>query len=219
MSGGVKWNIFARELENILTAHGSRIGKLNDIQTIALHPQAVSRLQASLAHPTSFVLINPDDLDRIIKEFTLSDAEQLRLRAAVLATAVERVLMDRIDPDTALMAADGVFHILLTALRERPDLAKTLRGSPLLSAADQVDAVSLEAAFDALDQAMIDLHLACQSPVETQPQMAFQALQGFEAATVLFGRCSAADQLTDEWQYGRSEAQRGSDRARALYHA
>ncbi len=216
---GAKWNIFARELEHILEEHGSRIGKLNDNPAIGLHPQAVSRLQTSLAHPKPLVIINPEDLDRIILVYDMNDTEQLRLRAAVLATAVERVLMDRIDPDTALMAADGVFHILLTALKTRPDLAKALRNSPFLAAASltvPADVVSLDVAFDALDQAMMDLHLARQSPVAVQAHMAAHALQEFEAVLEAFGRCSADDRMTGEWAYGRNEASRGCDQARAL---
>jgi hypothetical protein len=37
-----RWNLFARELEDILEEHGLRLGHLND--RAGLHPQKVSRL-------------------------------------------------------------------------------------------------------------------------------------------------------------------------------
>src|SRR5215472_5210669 len=93
----VRWNIFARELENILRSHDLRLGQLDD-RGIVLHPQKVWRLQQSLLSPTHFPILNPEELERLVAYLNLSKAEQDRLHAAIVATGVERTLMDRIQP-------------------------------------------------------------------------------------------------------------------------
>ena len=48
--------------------------------------------------------------------FDLATDELACLRAALLATAVERLLMDRVETHTALQAADEAFQALLKAI-------------------------------------------------------------------------------------------------------
>ena len=117
---GECYNIFVRELEAILRAHGLKLGHLTTRAEI--HPEIVNRLKRSLkcsqASPR-FHLINPSDLEKVITTFQLTSNEQLRLRAAILATAVEKMLIDRIGPVNAFAAAEEVFPILLAALHAR----------------------------------------------------------------------------------------------------
>ncbi len=121
-SESIQWNIFARELEAVLKARKLGLGHLDD-RAVVLHPEKVRRLQHSLKTPAHFPVLNPDELDRLNAIMTLSDDERSRLRAALIATAAERALMDRLEPQTALMASNDVFEICLAAMHDQPALA------------------------------------------------------------------------------------------------
>jgi hypothetical protein len=109
-----RWNLFARELEDILKDRNLRLGHLDD--RAGINREKVRRLQQSLLTPKSFPVLNPDEIDLIAEEFALSDEERVRLRAAVLATAIERMLMNRIDQDNALLASEQTLTILRASL-------------------------------------------------------------------------------------------------------
>src|SRR5205085_11306335 len=94
-----RWNLFARELEDILVARNLGLGLLDNRASI--HREKVRRLLRSLVQPKSFPVLNADELKQVISAFGLTGEEELRLRAAMLATAIERMLMDRIDQDDA----------------------------------------------------------------------------------------------------------------------
>ena len=46
----------------------------------------------------------PAELERVYDVFDFTPEERLRVRAAILATAIEKMLMDRINADDALIA-------------------------------------------------------------------------------------------------------------------
>lgn len=112
-----RWNLFARVLQDVLAAHGCRLGQVS--ARTSIHPAKLARLQASLdqLHPKRFPLLPRQDIDEIIRAFHLSSEEQLQLRAAVLATAAERVLMNSLDPENALLAAEQFFAATVDELR------------------------------------------------------------------------------------------------------
>ncbi len=210
------WNIFARELAAVLELHGARIGQLNDHPKICLHPMMVSRLLKSLSTPKPLVLLNPEDLDLVIKEYGLTSDQQYRLKVAVLATAVERVLMDRVDPDTALMAANEVFHILEESLKTS---SIAFRGgkNPFLTAPPSTPAANgMEAALELYDQAVQDLYLAQQTPPDLRPSSSQKALQSFALAMESFERCPASEKQTGDWAFWYHETERGREQAQAL---
>ena len=99
-----RWNLFARELEDILTNHSLRLGQLDD--RAGIHREKVRRLQKSLKVPKSFPTLNPSEMDVVIESCFLTENEVFRLRAAIIATSVEAMLMDRINQDDALKAAE-----------------------------------------------------------------------------------------------------------------
>jgi hypothetical protein len=111
-----RWNIFARELEDILRARGMQLSYL--YRVVGIHAEKVRRLQRSLASPKSFVMLNPDEIELLVENLHLMPEELQRLRAAILATAVERTLIDRIDQDTALKAAELLYPMLLDSLKK-----------------------------------------------------------------------------------------------------
>ena len=107
------WNIFARELRDILANHDARLGQLNDRANI--HPQKVARLQHSLSVPR-FNVLTPDELERVSLVFNFTPDEVLRLRAAILTTAIEEMLMSRINHLDAYLAANQILPIMYASL-------------------------------------------------------------------------------------------------------
>lgn len=89
-----RWNIFARELADILARRGLRLGHLDD--RAGIHREKVCRLRQSLAGPRSFPVLNPDEMDAVAATLHLATYKILHLRAAVLAAAIEEQLMERI---------------------------------------------------------------------------------------------------------------------------
>jgi hypothetical protein len=186
----IQWNIFARELDRVLAVHGLRLGQLDD-EGIVHHPEKVARLQRSLNSPAHFPALNPEEMDRLQKIVGLSEEEMQRLRAALVATAVERTLMDRLDPQTALMAANDVFELCLAAMRAHstPILA-AVRGGHMDGASD--DEQAEEEVADLLDAAVIALDGAHYAPTPHARQayarealrLYTQALSRLEAAYV-----------------------------------
>lgn len=113
----VRWNLFATVLEDLLARRGRRLGQLDD--QVGLHKETVRRLQRSLVAPTSFPMLSPNDLDAVMTAYTFSFDEKIRIRSAVLATAMEAKLMDRISPQRALEIATLILPLLEQELRER----------------------------------------------------------------------------------------------------
>lgn len=160
-----RWNLFARELEDLLCKHGY---DLNDLTREAgLHPEKVRRLKQSLALP-KFHILNPEELEQVSMSFAFTGEEQLRLRAAILATAVEETLMNRIDPENALRAAEEIFPLLVEALKHRygrlSGLAAT-RGAGMGDEATSINEI-LDPILERFDQAMLALHLSRQSQTD-----------------------------------------------------
>lgn len=119
-------NRFARELEDILQARGKR---LTDLYHAGIYREQVRRLRRSLREVGRFPLLSLAEIDRIILHYQLTPDEILRLRAALVATAVERMLFSRQIPITAaLQATDEVFVIVSRAMRDS-QLAD-VRGDP-----------------------------------------------------------------------------------------
>lgn len=212
-----KWNIFARELERILQARGYGLGHLDDRSRI--HPEKVRRLQRSLREPR-FHLLSPDELERVGDAFNFTPEERMQLRAALLATAVEDMLMSRIEASAALVASDQVFDILLDALQTHGDDDNgigAVKGTPqvdaVLAQASQTlssaSSAAFEAAIDDVEGAFLLLHLSLTAESPTRLRSATLAREGFRYALAALDQLGAVGPLGDEWTYWRGEAQRG----------
>ncbi len=108
-------NIFAHELDLILTAHKKTLSSLYSIRSpdVAIPPSTVDRLKETLQGQRSATL-NAEQLLMLQERLSLTDEEMRRLRAALLAEAVRRLLADRLDSiDTADDLANKFFQMLL----------------------------------------------------------------------------------------------------------
>jgi hypothetical protein len=212
-----RWNIFARELQDILTAHQLRLGQLDDLG-LGIHREKVGRLQRSLHSSAHFPTLSPEEIDRLISALQLTIPEQLQIRSALLATAVERILMDRVDPQIAYMAADDVFNILFAAMRAQPStiLAGVRGDSPADDTEESGDA-AFEEALDRIDRATLALHLSRQATApEAQRAHAQEAAESFAVAVTLLQRVQFPAQDSDEWRVWDEEARHGLQTAESL---
>lgn len=208
-----KWNIFARELERILQARGYGLGHLDDRSHI--HPEKVRRLQRSLREPR-FNLLSPVELERVGDVFEFTSDERMQLRAAVLATAIEDMLMSRIEADAALMASDQVFDILLEALQTHGDDSDgigAVKGVSLASISSEQTQTPWQAALEEavadIDRAYLLLHLALADDSLARMRTAMLARESFLYALAALHRLGASATPGEEWSYWRDEAQRG----------
>lgn len=215
-SDSTRWNIFARELEQVLGARGLQLGMLDDLQVVD-HPEKVRRLQRSLNTPKHFPVLNPEEIERLVTTVNLTVDEQNRLRAALVATAVERVLMDRLEPEVALMAANDVFEICLAVMRDDPERSlATVREGRLQGDLTREDELFAEA-LDLLDTATMALHGA-HSAVngQTQRDYALTAAETFSRAETTLRAVEISLEYRQTWQAYLNEASKGEAYARTL---
>jgi len=215
----IRWNIFARELEDVLRAHKLRLGNLDD-NGIVLYREKVRRLQQSLKRPTQFPTLNPEEMDRLFATIPLTAAEQTRLRAALLATAIERILMDRIDPYAALMGGNDAFAIILEAMQSAtpPKHLVHTKGGAMIDADDEQDGdVAYQAALAQIDRATLALHASLHATSgAARLANAHEAQSAFMSALEQLDLTHRPAQTSEEWAAWRREALQGRQHAEAL---
>lgn len=206
-----RWNIFARELEDILVARGLRLTQLDD--RTAIHREKVRRLVRSLLTPKSFPVLNPSEMDEIIVAFNLTEDEVLRLRAAILTTAVEAMLMDRIYRDDALAVAEQVLPMIFQAMRR--GALRAVRGDvkEMDEEIEQTEIdVLLESTLDLIDRATMSMHLYQNVGIYSESvKLARQALDDFNSALTELESVGKEIQVTETWKVWQKETQKGID--------
>lgn len=204
-----RWNLFARELEDILADHHYTLGQLDD--QAGIHREKVRRLKQSLGLPKNFPVLNSEEMAAISEKLQLSDTEIMRLRAAVLATAIERVLMDRISPSDALAAAEHMLPLISRAMQEQVNsitgMGAIRREDTISSDYDESD-LALEAAIEAIDKGTIALHLSYNVSSHTERvERAQEARYHFEAAQAELDEVDDDIRQLAAWKYCNQEAQ------------
>ncbi len=156
---GKCWNLLACELEKLLASRNLHLDDLEDRASI--HQEKVHRLKQSLLRPGCFPVLNTSEMQKVAEVFQLDDGELIRLRAAVLASSIEKMLMDRINQDDALQAAEMVLPVIFRAMEaqfsDNGDLG-TIRGRDADQGKDGEQA--LEDALEALDSGDMALQLS-----------------------------------------------------------
>jgi hypothetical protein len=210
------WNIFARELAAILAVRNLRLETLSEQS--AIFPDKVRRLAQSLSEAGSFPVLNADEMAVLIRTFHLSNDEVLQLKAALLATALEKMLMAHIDQEAALSIADAVFRQLLPAVRRADEEANdpdAKRGDLSLNL-DNTNDRALNAACRSFDSAEIALNLSLgATSSEERIDNALYACQLFEQALRDLDAAEEQVRRTQGWRNWRSEIQRRLAVARA----
>ncbi len=217
-----QWNIFARELAKLMSVHGLKLSHLYNRQ-IVYYPEIVRRLQQSLDRPGRFPILNPEELDRLISALHLTPSEENQLKAAIVATSIERTLMDRINQDAALQAADDVFHIVFDALESRTGPALShIKGGVFFVEPEIPDDPNLDTALDLIDRATIALYASKDaSTPRVRVTTAREADDTFYAALMLLEGVEHLSSTTrspdsDEKEHWRHQTRLGREMAQSL---
>jgi hypothetical protein len=201
----VRWNIFARELESILAAHGWELGHLDD-RGVVYNREKVRRLQKSLISPGHLATLNPDEMQRLIDILQLDEFEQKRLRASLLATAVERTLLDRVNKDVAFTASQQVYAVLLGAMEEDPTRITGIKGySTFIDEGNALDDSVAGRVVYLLDRAILLLHIARGAP--TRQARLTNAQEANDVVTHVLRLLREHDHESDEWPNWWREAE------------
>ncbi len=207
------WNLFARVLQEILAEHGLGLGHLDDRANI--HPEKVRRLQRSLKVPKSFPVLNIDEMERVITVFHLNRHDKIRLRSAILATSIEETLMDRINADDALHAAEHILRIIEQALQEHTnDLVGigAVKGETMINGLPGESEIDrkLGSALTTIDRATLALHLSRNADSQAERvERAQQAREGFISALTQLDNAAANLKAGDAWHAWHDDAQNG----------
>ena len=204
-----RWNLFACELEDILADHHLSIGQLDD--KVGIHREKVRRLKQSLLTPKSFPVLNTQEMKQVSEKLQLSDAEIMRLRAAVLATSIERMLMDRINKDDALAAAEQMLPLISKAMHEQVNsitgFGAIRREDTISSGYDESD-LALESSIEAIEKGTIALHLSYNVSSHTERiERAQEARHHFEVAQAELYAVDDDMRMLASWKYCYNEAQ------------
>jgi hypothetical protein len=204
------WNIFARELQNVLRRHNLDLSRLSD--RVGIHPEKVRRLVQSLSSPKSFPVLNVEEMDQLIATLNLVENEIIHLRAAALATSVERTLIDRINQDDALQGANQIFPTILRALEEESEDNEGL-GNPRgdVGGVDNNGPDSIFAsAIEAVDDGDRALRMSYDmSDSKRQKRYAQSAYNAYEEALTQLNLLPRNFQSVQLWKDLQQEAQRG----------
>jgi hypothetical protein len=210
------WNLFGQMLQEILATHGCGLGHLDD--RAGIHPEKVRRLQRSLKVPKSFPVLNIAEMEQVNTAFQLTWREKVRLRAALLATAIEETLMDRIEPREALRAAEQILPIIeqaLLAYSDEPAGIGAVKGddSQLLEETE-IDQ-KLGGTLALIDHATLALHLSQHAEGQAERiERAQQAEYHFTTALTQLLKAETTLKESAAWQAWFHEAQSGLRAAR-----
>ncbi len=204
------WNIFARELQNVLRRHNLNLSQLDE--RVGIHPEKVRRLVQSLSSPKSFPVLNVEEMDQLIKTLNLSEDEIIHLRAAILAASVERTLMDRINQNDALQGANQILPIIIQALEEESESDQGLgntRGTDITaddnSSLDEV----FRSVYVALDAGEDALNLSSRMSSARKSSQLKLAVTQFSQAIEALKEIPSSMHTIGEWRYLQQQAQKG----------
>ena len=106
-------SFYARELVQILAEHGLSLADL--VNRVGLDPLMVERLRLSLTNPLLSPVFSLDEQETLVTGLLLNATEQRRLLAALMATAIQRLLKDQLGLPGAHQFTEQAYPFLLAA--------------------------------------------------------------------------------------------------------
>lgn len=204
------WNLFARELEAVLGAHHQSLSALD--AGLGISVEKARRLQQSLLTPGSLPVLDPEELDALELKLPLSPEEWTRLRAALLATGVERMLTYRIGQERALQAAERLLLLLDASLQEQnqQDGKARARRRPDWEAREDTGMDrAWERIWGMLDEAELALQLSYSVPDRECVRMLRAARTDFQAALDQLNALDEGTKSLPIWTDASQETRRG----------
>lgn len=210
---GRGWNLFAQELEEILQAHHQRLSALDPRLGIA--EDRARRLQQSLHLSANLPVLSPEELDTLEIALPLSSEESIRLRAALLATAVEQMLADRIGRERAVQAVKSIVPLLRAGIQEQyltENMFQERRG-PDGEALENTEIDRIwEEIWEMLDAAELALQLSEGLPSNRERERLKklrEARSDFQDALDLLNRLGRGIKALPIWTQAYQEGRRG----------
>ncbi len=209
-SSGTRWNLFARELEDILNARGLSMSQL---EQAGIHHEKVRRMIQSLQVPKIFPIFTAEELALIEYRFRLDDEDMLHLQAALLATSIQKTLVHRMNQDDALSAAEQILPLIIQGLLEQGQNSRVndvLRSGASEPIADD----EFEAFFDTIWQNIDDAEMSMQLSYGIGSQSegiekAHAAQVSFELAAIKLKRANTNIHALTLWQNCYTTSQQG----------
>lgn len=198
-------NFFARELTNALEQRGWTLWSICSRTGIAR--EVVHRLQKGILPPGNFSMLNPDDLDKVIRTFQL-DRDPLcifRLRAAIIANSVMSSLVRRIYLEQAYIAAEEIFKHVVQGMQDGDDALSNIRNVKFL---DPIRDTSLESILPLVDRATNALQMSVGMSPEVELEYLWQARAGYEVALQALSGVKEDVKATDAWRYWHAAVQK-----------
>lgn len=131
-------------------------------------------------------------------------------------------LMDRVDPETALMAADNVFTILFEVMRAQPDsiMNKGVKAGMMTDKGDEAGDEAFSQALDLFDRAMLALHVSRNAATfQAQVVHAREAFDAFSQAMDCLRQTQSPPPQSEDWRYWFDEVSAGLKMAESLMNA
>ena len=203
------WSVYALTLQRILNTYRMGLGHLDD--RVGIHREKVRRLIRSLHTPDSLPVLNPDEAQLLFETIHIRQEDRWHLHAALLATAIQRLLSQRIELEDARLAAEQMLPIIHDAVIKH----KNTRG--LGNVRGDIDPLE-DNEFDlmfALPLEMIDqgneaLYLSRDATSHTERVRRTRFARGcFEEAAAELVNFSRNIRLLPDWQHRHDEAQKG----------
>ncbi|GAC1510758.1 MAG: hypothetical protein NVS2B12_27270 [Ktedonobacteraceae bacterium] len=212
------WNIFARELQNVLRKYNLSLEQLES--RVGIDPEKVRRLSQSSHSSKSLPILSPDEMDRLTRALNLSEDDITRLDAAILASTIQQTLAERISKNDTQHAINQLFPLILRAFNEEAestlDFGNTRGGpDPILDDDSELDNIFVST-LTAIDNANRILLLSTNmSSVKRKAQLQL-AITFFTEALKELDKMPSNHRKTTRWQYWRQDAQQGLVSAQEL---
>ncbi len=210
-----QWNIFARELERVLAAHHLQMDDL--VTQAGVSPEKTRRLARSLRIPEALPVLHREAVRLLERRLQLNAEEILRLRAALLATCIQRMFVDRINQHDAFLLAEQAFPTILHALQERAQGPVVHEGTRW-GAGDPIEDDEIEALFASTLRTLDDAELELQMSYgvddhETRVAQALSAQTHFAQVSVGLEKADEDVRSLHLWKDSYETSQRGLENA------
>ncbi len=206
---GHDWNIFARELNYVLQQHGLDLAHQDD--RVSVHQLTLRRLVQSLDTPEGLPVLSDEEMQRLIQALQLAEPEILRLRAAMLATAIHRELLLHIQKDDAQLAAEQIFPTIFQSLQKHERYLGNKRDGHFEGLEDPGLDYLLKPAWDKIDSGwiLLDQSKHTKRHPRASVEKAHQARDNFQVASDLLKRLPGIIRQKPDSKHAYSEAQKG----------
>ena len=203
------WNIFARTLQDILQHRQIDLAHLHN--HVEIPQETVQRLVRSLHMPPGLPILSLDEMEQTVERLRLNPQEVTQLKAALLATVLQRELMSYIWQDDTRLVVEQVFPIVLQSLAVHGDekVPDDGRGDAEAGEGSGIGFL-LSPAVDAIERGREELNQSTYAgPHDVRIYKAHQAQSSFTQAIAFLKSLNRAIQGKRDWRYWFDEAQKG----------